>query len=605
MVKFLSKYRKFILIFIDMIIVNIALCSAIYLQRGNICGMFMGHKFTVISLTVISILIFSVFRMYSSSWRYAEIREYLQVYIAVLIVVIINTSILETLNFHFAKAVMVTWGVLLIIGLCSIRTMYKFAVEIIFSQQNSHLLNKKRVMIVGAGSAGNMIIREMYKRRDLGIVVVACDDDPAKKNVRTSGVLVAGSTKLIPELVKRYKVDEIIIAIVANSSEPVKRIVELCTKTNCKIKVIPPMSDYITGKNAILQIKEVNITDLLGRKEVELEVEEITKYIKDEVVLVTGGGGSIGSELCRQIAKHKPKLLIVFDIYENNAYELENELKDIYKQDLNLKILIGSVRDIKRLDDIFETFKPSVIFHAAAHKHVPLMENSPNEAIKNNVYGTMNVAKCADKHGSKRFVLISTDKAVNPTNIMGASKRIAELVIQNLNRTSKTIYAAVRFGNVLGSNGSVVPLFKKQIADGGPITVTHPDIVRFFMTIPEAAQLVLQAGAFAEGGEIFILDMGAPVKIVDLAKDLIKLSGLRPNIDIKIEYTGLRPGEKMFEELLIDETRQNKTKHNKIFIEPPYDENQCIKKEIQKLKANLKCESKLLDKIENNIELLK
>ena len=601
MIMLLNSYRKFILVLIDIVIINMALVSAIYLQRGDIYGMIRNHLPTLLFLSAIAVLVFHLFNLYKCSWLYAGIREYSKIYISSILVVIINAIVLQMLDFKFARSVMIIWAMLLIIGIGTARAGYKIAGLYLRSITNNVDRRRKRIMVVGAGGAGSLIIRDLFMRKDLGIVVVAIDDDDSKKKTKINGVLVAGDTSTIPHMVEKYNVDEIIIAIAKAHSESIKRIIEICSKTKCKVKILPTITDFIQDKEVVTQLKDVNIIDLLGRDEISLNVSEITGYIQGEVVLVTGGGGSIGSELCRQIAKHKPKLLIVFDIYENNAYDLQNELLNIYGDRLNLKVLIGSARDYERMKEIFKDYRPTLVFHAAAHKHVPLMEDSPNEALKNNVIGTRNVAKCADKYNSKRFVLISTDKAVNPTNIMGVSKRIAEIVIQNMSKTSKTRFAAVRFGNVLGSNGSVIPLFQKQIAEGGPIKVTHPDIIRYFMTIPEAAQLVLQAGALAEGGEIFILDMGKPVKIVDLAKDLIRLSGFEPDVDIKIVFTGLRPGEKMYEELLLDKTSQKATKNDKIFIEPPVSDDHSLQDEIKELKKNLSCHCDLLDDIASHI----
>ena len=413
------------------------------------------------------------------------------------------------------------------------------------------------------------------------------DDSQNKKGKRISGVKVVGNRYDIPDLVKEYEIDVIIIAIPTLETEEKTEIINICKKTTCKLQIIPGIYEIIKGEATISRIKDVDVEDLLGRDPITLDNEGIKTYISNKVILVTGGGGSIGSELCRQIAVYNPKELIIFDIYENNAYDIQNELKYKYPN-LKLTTLIGSVRDIDRLEEVFSEYKVNVVFHAAAHKHVPLMEDSPKEAIKNNVFGTLNVAKMASKYNVNRFVLISTDKAVNPTNIMGATKRLCEMIIQAMDKQSKTEFVAVRFGNVLGSNGSVIPLFKKQIANGGPVTVTHKKITRYFMLIPEAAQLVLQAGCFAKGGEIFVLDMGKPVKIYDLAYDLIKLSGFEPNVDIKIEVTGLRPGEKLYEELLMSEEGLKNTSHNKIYIgKPTFESMDVLQKKLDELRALL------------------
>jgi len=392
------------------------------------------------------------------------------------------------------------------------------------------------------------------------------DDDKTKHGTKINGVPVASGREKIKDLAQQYKIDEIIVAIPSASRKEIAELLKISKETRCKLKTLPNIMEVMDGEVSVKQLRDVRIEDLLGRDEVKLNIEEISGYLTDEVVMVTGGGGSIGSELCRQIAKFNPRKLIIFDIYENNAYELQNELMFLYKDKLDLEVVIGSCRDRERLREVFERYKPGVVFHAAAHKHVPLMEGNPSEAIKNNVFGTLNTCRRAVDFGAKKFILISTDKAVNPTNIMGASKRLAEIIVQSMNRMGDTKFAAVRFGNVLGSNGSVIPLFRKQILMGGPVTVTHPEVTRYFMTIPEAARLVIQAGAMAKGGEVFVLDMGDPVRIDDLARDMIRLSGLEPDMDIRIEYTGLRPGEKLYEELLMAEEGLVKTAHEKIFI---------------------------------------
>lgn len=429
--------------------------------------------------------------------------------------------------------------------------------------------NYKRVLIVGAGGAGALVSNEYKKNPQYRKKVVAfVDDFIQKKGTYVSGIKVIGDRYDIPTVVEAQRIEEIIIAISELNEVELKKILDECKKTTAQVKIMPGVSEIIDGKFSVKKIRDVNVEDLLGREPIKLDFSGISSYIENKVIIVTGGGGSIGSELCRQIARFNPKELIIFDIYENNAYDLQNELLRKYKN-LNLKTLIGSVRDRKRLNSIFKEYRPQVVFHAAAHKHVPLMEDSPGEAIKNNVLGTLNTAELASEYGVERFVLISTDKAVNPTNVMGATKRMCEMVIQSIDKESDTEFVAVRFGNVLGSNGSVVPLFKKQIAEGGPVTLTHKDITRYFMTIPEASQLVLQAGAYAKGGEIFVLDMGEPVKIYDLAENLIRLSGYIPNEEIEIKVTGLRPGEKLYEELLMDEEGLSETPHKKIFIGKP------------------------------------
>ena len=426
-----------------------------------------------------------------------------------------------------------------------------------------------RVMVVGAGAAGNVLIKEIRNSRYIHKkVVCAIDDDRDKIGSFIHGVKIMGNRYEIPRLAKELAVDEIIIAMPAVSQKEIKGILDICKETGCEMKRLPGIYQLVNGDVSVAKLKDVDVNDLLGRDPIEVDLDSILGYVENKVIMVTGGGGSIGSELCRQIASHHPKQLVLVDIYENTTYDIQNELRRNYPE-LNLVVLIASVRNTKRMDMIFEKYRPDIVYHAAAHKHVPLMEDSPNEAVKNNVLGTWKVVQAADKWKVKRFVMISTDKAVRPTNIMGASKRICEMVIQYMNSLYDTEYVAVRFGNVLGSNGSVVPLFKKQIANGGPVTVTHPEIIRYFMTIPEAVSLVLEAGAYAEGGEIFILDMGEPVKILDLAKNMIRLSGLTPGEDIEIQFTGLRPGEKLYEELLIDEENKKETKNKRIFIGSP------------------------------------
>lgn len=447
----------------------------------------------------------------------------------------------------------------------------------------------KRVLIIGGGEAGSMVVKEMYNNPQIHRYPVAIiDDDPKKHRMKIYGVPVVGNRMDISRVVQQKEVDEILIAMPSASRREIREIVNICNKTRCSLKTLPGIYEIIDGRVSIKQMRDIEIEDLLGRDPVEVDLAAMSDYLVNETVLITGGGGSIGSELCRQIAGFSPRKLIIFDCYENNAYEIQQELKRRYGSDLNLEVCIGTVCDRNRLEQVFKIYRPMVIFHAAAHKHVPLMEENPMEAIKNNVFGTVNVAECADKYEARRFVLISTDKAVNPANVMGATKRIAEIVVQDMDRKSKTEFVAVRFGNVLGSNGSVIPLFRKQISEGGPVTVTDPEVIRYFMTISEAVQLVIQAGAMAKGGEIFVLDMGEPIKIRDLARDLIKLSGFEPDVDIKIEYVGLRPGEKLYEELLMAEEGLRETEHEKIFIgKPVFNNINQLKRELEMLKAIL------------------
>ena len=527
--------------------------------------------------TCICLVVFFLCRFYTTMWQFASLDELIQIFFGVSI----SSVLIAVMGFTMASPVFHTNRLPIPVYLMGWALMFLFVGGSRFSIRLWHRRKRRlsqqdseefhRVMVVGAGEMGSMVIKDMKTAPESkGIPVVAIDDDKSKRGTRIHGVKVAGGRESIPRMAGRYNVDQIVLAIASAKKEDRQDILSICAKTGCKLKTVPALYEILEGDMEHPAVRDVDILDLLGRYEVDLNVEEISGYLKNKTVLVTGGGGSIGSELCRQIAHFHPKRLIIFDIYENNAYDLQNELLMKFPN-LNLEVLIGSVRDRARVEHVFEVCRPDVVFHAAAHKHVPLMELSPGEAVKNNVFGTLNVAQACDKYGVKRMVMISTDKAVNPTNIMGATKRICELIIQYCSRHSKnTDYMAVRFGNVLGSNGSVIPLFKRQIAAGGPVTVTHPDIIRYFMTIPEAARLVIQAGGMAHGGEIFILDMGEPVKIVDLARNLIRLSGLEPDVDIKIKYTGLRPGEKLYEELLLDsEGGCQKTSHQLIYIGKP------------------------------------
>ena len=521
---------------------------------------------------IVTVSVFYIFRLYNSVWRYASDTELVNNGIAVILCAVMQPVMCWVEGVKLPASYPFYYGFFLMIFTCGMRFSYRI-LRVLQSHRLNHSGRSQRVncMIVGAGAAGNAILKEIETSNYLNMhVVCAIDDNPGCHGKYLRGVPIVGGQETIPENVEKYAVDEIIIAIPSASRQKIKPIVEICKETGCRLQILPGMYQLINGDVNVSKLREVQIEDLLGRDPIEVNTEEILDYVSGKVVLVTGGGGSIGSELCRQIAGHNPLQLIILDIYENSVYEIQQELKGKYPE-LDLEVLIGSVRNTTRIDEIFKKYRPDIVYHAAAHKHVPLMEDSPNEAIKNNVFGTLKVATAADKYGTQRFVLISTDKAVNPTNVMGASKRICEMVIQHMNRQSKTEYVAVRFGNVLGSNGSVIPLFKKQIEQGGPVTVTSPDIIRYFMTIPEAVSLVLQAGAYARGGEIFVLDMGEPMKIDDLAKNLIKLSGYRVGEDIKIEYIGLRPGEKMYEELLMKEEGLQETANKMIYIGKPIE----------------------------------
>lgn len=539
----------------------------------------------------VTLIIFYIFRLYNSVWRYASDTELVNVVIAVVICAAMQPVIFWLLNTRVPKSFPFFYAFFMAIFTGGVRFSYRF-LRMVQNRRLSHYKtpDRQNYMIVGAGASGNAILQEIQSSKYLSMRV-ACfiDDNPGCQGKYLRGVPIVGGRDKIAENVEKYDIDEIIIAIPSASRSTLKPILEICKETGCRIQILPGMYQIIKGDVNVSNLREVQIEDLLGRDPIEVNVDEIIGYVQNKTVLVTGGGGSIGSELCRQIAGHGPKRLIILDIYENNAYEIQQELKQSHPG-LNLAVLIGSVRNTMRVEEIFREYRPDIVYHAAAHKHVPLMEDSPNEAIKNNVFGTLKVAVAADRYGVGKFVMISTDKAVNPTNIMGASKRICEMVIQNMNRKSKTEYVAVRFGNVLGSNGSVVPLFKKQIEQGGPVTVTHPDIIRYFMTIPEAVSLVLQAGAYARGGEIFVLDMGEPMKILDLAKNMIKLSGYRVDEDIKIEFTGLRPGEKMYEELLMREEGLKETANRMIYIGKPIEyDDQLFEEQLGRLQeASLK-----------------
>jgi FlaA1/EpsC-like NDP-sugar epimerase len=532
-------------------------------------SIFRRHQLLIMTCAII---IFAACHLYTSLWSHASIREMVNIGIASLLYMLLVTAaitLLEPERTGMPRSFYILSGGFLFIMLFFARFLYRGIQE--FRMNTNRKKNVKRAMIVGAGAAGAGLLKEIRANPSLNKKVVCMvDDDSSKSGKNINGVNVVGTTKDIPAIVSRYDIDQILIAVPSAPSNERKRILDICKQTGCEMMILPGIYQIVRGDVNISQLKDVDVNDLLGRDPIEVDIDSIMGYVKDKVILVTGAGGSIGSELCRQIAAHQPKQLLMLDIYENTTYEVQNELKRNYPE-LNLVVLIASVRNTKRIDQIFEQYRPDIVYHAAAHKHVPLMENNPNEAVKNNVLGTWKVVMASDKWKVKKFVLISTDKAVNPTNIMGASKRMCEMIIQAYNDRSSTEFVAVRFGNVLGSNGSVIPLFKKQIEEGGPVTVTHPDIIRYFMTIPEAVSLVLQAGAYAKGGEIFVLDMGDPVKIDDLARNLILLSGLKPDVDIKIEYIGLRPGEKLYEELLMDEEGLQSTANNRIHIGKPID----------------------------------
>lgn len=536
---------------------------------------------------ITTLLVFWMFRLYSSLWTYAGAMEMMYLVSACIVEGIINMVILLCMHPETGYPVPRSYYILftIFLGLMIFASRYIYRGMRFVKNMIRDGKYTRNVLVIGAGEAGNQLIKEIKNSRYLKKQVAGViDDDKSKLGGYIHGVKIIGGRDYIVEACKLYNVHEIIVAMPSASPRQIKEVLDICKETGCELKRLPGIYQLVNGDVSISKLKDVDVNDLLGREPISVDLDSIMGYVLGKVILVTGGGGSIGSELCRQIASHQPKQLIVMDIYENSTYDIQNELK-LKFPDLDLVVLIASVRNTKRVEWIFETYHPEIIYHAAAHKHVPLMEESPNEAIKNNVLGTWKIVQAADRYHVKRFVMISTDKAVNPTNIMGASKRMCEMIIQTYNKRSKTEYVAVRFGNVLGSNGSVIPLFRHQIERGGPVTVTDPKIIRYFMTIPEAVSLVLQAGAYAKGGEIFILDMGEPVKILDLAKNLILLSGHKPNEDIQIVFTGLRPGEKLYEEMLMDEEGMQDTANKMIHIGKPIelDEEQFLA-ELQELK---------------------
>lgn len=545
-----------------------------------------GGNIFVFSLLIwptLLVLSFYIFKTYSVLWRFSRISDLLRVFVGMVVAL---GALFICQMAVYGKAISALAMLLTFFITFFLTVVFRLCMKDIILRVSSREADEKtsadklegNIMIIGAGCAASMIINELRDNKVNSCKFkCAIDDDPAKKNTYILGIKVYGDRNSIIEAAEKFQIDTILFAIPSCDNKEKGEILNICKETGCELKIVPSIYQMMNSgeKGISKKIRKVQIEDLLGREPISLDINRIIDYVAGRTVLVTGGGGTIGSELCRQIAEHDPKRLVIFDIYENNAYDIQNELRRKYPE-LDLVTLIGSVRDSKRLESVFKTYRPDIVYHAAAHKHVPLMEDSPNEAIKNNVFGTLKTAQCADKYGAKKFVLISTDKAVNPTNIMGASKRMCEMIIQSYNKRSETEFVAVRFGNVLGSNGSVIPLFKKQIEAGGPVTVTDPDIIRYFMTIPEAVTLVLQAGASAKGGEIFVLDMGKPVKILTLAENLIRLSGFTPHKDIKIEFIGLRPGEKLYEEMLMAEEGLKETENKLIHIGQPieFDENE-------------------------------
>lgn len=587
--------RRIFLMCYDMLAVFVASMFALIIRFDlnfyNVPTEYLNEVWrTLPYMMVITLIIFWALRLYSSLWSYAGALEMMYVVSACILDAIVVAALILVRNwgdmFPVPRSFYILYGLFLLVLIMGCRYSYRGLRAIRNMRRDGTY--RRNVLVIGAGEAGNQLIKEINNSRYVKKKVVGViDDDKTKIGNYIHGAKVIGDRSCIRDKVLELHVHEIIIAMPSASPKQMKGILDICKETGCELKRLPGIYQLVNGEVGISKLKDVDVNDLLGRDPITVDLDSIMGYVSDKVVMVTGGGGSIGSELCRQIASHNPKQLVIVDIYENTTYDIQQELRRDYPE-LDLVVLIASVRNTKRMDLIFDKYRPEIVYHAAAHKHVPLMEDSPNEAVKNNVLGTWKVVQAADKYNVKRFVMISTDKAVNPTNIMGATKRICEMIIQTYNNRSKTEYVAVRFGNVLGSNGSVIPLFKKQIEAGGPVTVTHPDIIRYFMTIPEAVSLVLQAGAYAKGGEIFVLDMGEPVKIVDLARNLILLSGHKPDEDIQIVFTGLRPGEKLYEEMLMKEEGMQETANKLIHIGKPIqmDEEKFLK-QLEEIKEHV------------------
>ena len=595
--------RAFILLFLDIISILVSYLAALLLRFDFVFSRIpreylTGYIWSMPYWTAVTVVVFYGFRLYHSIWRFAGIDEAKRIVQAYILLPFLYLAGILAMDLRMPRSYFFVGYVFSIL----LTTALRFSYRLVRSYLNKTKLDSEegidRIMIIGGGQAGLTLIRELVSSSHLnGKVCCVIDDNLNKKGRMLEGVPIVGNRYDIEQKVKEYGITRIIYAIPATTGENRKAILNICKNTGCKMQTVPATYQLINGEVSVSKLRDVEITDLLGRAQVKVNNDEILSTLKGKTVLVTGGGGSIGSELCRQIAKSEPAMLIIFDIYENNAYAIQQELRRKYPR-LNLVTLIGSVRNTRRVQNVMNTYHPDIVFHAAAHKHVPLMEDSPNEAIKNNVEGTYKVAQAAAAAGVKKFVLISTDKAVNPTNIMGASKRLCEMVVQMMDRQTDTDFVAVRFGNVLGSNGSVIPLFKKQIAEGGPVTVTDKRIIRYFMTIPEAVSLILQASYYAHGGEIFILDMGEPVKIDDMARNLIRLSGYVPDEDIKIVYTGLRPGEKLYEELLMDEEGMQETENELIYIGKPIEmDDEDFKKKLELLDRESREESPRIKEI--------
>ncbi|HHX19048.1 MAG TPA: polysaccharide biosynthesis protein [Clostridiaceae bacterium] len=594
----LTPRKAFLIAFDAASTVIAALLSLLLIFEGVVPARYWGQfKDTWFVFVLIGLVVFPLFGFYTQMWAFARGTQYLILFAGTTAHLFLSVLVFQLMERNYTLPTYILFWFLLTGAVTAIRLLYRFYQShrlVRRSRRRSKGNERIRVMIVGAGAAGSQIIVELKTAQSRRIPVCAVDDNVLTHHYRNNGVPVLGDRHDIERLAHEMRIDEIIVAIPSASSETIRNILEICHRTDCRVRILPFFTELDGGKVHLSDVRDIRIDDLLGREAVEYDMDKVSAFIRDKTVLVTGGGGSIGSELATQIASFKPALLILYDVYENGVYELQQDLFERYGRHLNLKVLIGSVRDCKRIEQLFLEYAPDVVFHAAAHKHVPLMEDSPGEAVKNNIYGTYNVALTAARCGVPRFVLISTDKAVNPTNVMGASKRLCEIVIMALDKIWKdTSFAAVRFGNVLGSSGSVIPLFEKQIRHRHPVTVTHPKVERYFMTIPEASSLVLQAGAYAKGGEIFVLDMGDPVRIDKLARDMIRISGLVPDVDIPIQYIGLRPGEKMREELFLSAEQFVQTDHKKIFSLTQVDDMKYLKKEVAKLEKIIGADEEL------------
>lgn len=606
--RLINRYSKLLMFLMDVCIISISAVVANILLTNKEIIFSATNLVTIKNSVLIAIAVYEIYfiflKVYKHITRFENGKDYFVYIFACLLagITLAATRFILKIDINSVRK-QILGAFITSIGIVGLRIVIRFFMSLLIQERDSGDGKRYNVLIIGAGYAGRDIIKSIKQTMNEKYNIVGIiDDDKSKLNCSINGIDVIGNRNQIVNICNKKEIDEIFFAISKIDKKKKKEILEICQETGKKIRILPTTEDIIRNKNMYQNLREVDIEDILGRDPVKLDNKKIGTLIEGKTILITGAGGSIGSELCRQIIKYNPSRMVLFDIYENNLYDIELELKSIYKH-IEIDAIVGSVRDLKKLESVFETYNPYLVFHAAAHKHVPLMENSPLEAIKNNVFGTYNVANCADKYKARKMILISTDKAVNPTNIMGATKRLCEMIIQVKNKTSKTEYAAVRFGNVLGSNGSVVPLFKKQIAEGGPVTVTHKDIIRYFMTIPEAAQLVLQAMSYAKGGEIFVLDMGEPVKIYDLAVSLIKLSGYEPDIDIPIVFTGLRPGEKLYEELLMKEEGLQKTENKKIFIgEPTQLDEKDILEKLAKLKKLIENEETPIEEIKDTIQ---